>query len=104
MRGCVEYVDSTAEDALLYSTTPIFSGDVYINRYTEKTIMPIFTDFLYGQPDEYIYDYLKNVNIPYPRFWMNTQKYQMSQLMDKVFNLHDYCVKNKWVTHKMGPK
>jgi len=42
--------------------------------------MPIFTDFLYGQPDQYPYDYLKRVNIPYPRFWMDTRKYDTSAL------------------------
>jgi hypothetical protein len=82
MRGCVEYVDPLRPDDHLYSTHPIFSGDVYINRYTEKTIMPIFTDFMYGQPDETIYNYLKKVNIPYPRYWMKTEKYQIGKLID----------------------
>jgi hypothetical protein len=86
MRGCVEYVDPSNPDGFLYSTEPLFSGDVYINRYTEKTIMPIFTDFMYGQPDETIYDYLKKINIPYPRYWMNTEKYQISKLIDGFLN------------------
>ena len=82
MRGCVEYIDPLRPDDYLYSTQAIFSGDVYINRYTEKTIMPIFTDFMYGQPDETIYDYIKKVNLPYPRYWMNTEKYQINKLID----------------------
>ncbi len=65
----------------------IFGGDVYVNRYTEKVIMPIFSDFLYGQPDEYNYDYLKRINIPYPRFWMNTEKYDTTELANEISTL-----------------
>ena len=86
MRGCVEYIDSSNPDATLYSTKPIFSGDVYVNKYTEKTIMPIFADFLYGQPDDYLYDYTKRINIPYPRYWMNTQKYEIDKLVNFLLN------------------
>ena len=79
MRGCVELVE-TNNPLKKYTSQAIFSGDTYVGRYTEKTIMPIFTDFLYGQPDQYPYDYLKRVNIPYPRFWMDTRKYDTSAL------------------------
>ena len=85
MRGCIEDVDFSKPDKFIHSTDPIFSGDVYINRYTEKTIMPIFADFMYGQPDETVYDYLKRINIPYPRYWMNTQKYQITNLINYIF-------------------
>ena len=91
MAGCVFEIDSTRPDAYKYSTTPIFSGDTYVGRYTEKVIMPIFTDFLYGQPDQYPYNYLQRINIPYPRFWMDTRKYDTTQLAQEIttFGLAD---------------
>lgn len=46
--------------------------------------MPIFTDFLYGQPDQYPYNYLQRINIPYPRFWMDTRKYDTTQLAQEI--------------------
>ena len=79
MRGSIELVNPT-DPRETFSTGPIFAGDVYINRYTEKTIMPIFADFLNGQPDQFTYNYLQRINIPYPRFWMDTRKYDTTAL------------------------
>jgi len=86
MRGCVELVDITNPNQK-FTSSPIFAGDVYVNRYTEKTIMPIFADFLNGQPDQYTYDYLQRVNIPYPRFWMDTRKFDTSELATEIITL-----------------
>ncbi len=86
MRGCVELIDPVSAQQK-FDSQPIFAGDVYINRYTEKTIMPIFADFLNGQPDEFVYDYLQNVNIPYPRFWMTTAKFDTAELADEIITL-----------------
>ena len=64
----------------MYTSAPIFSGDTFITRYTEKVMMPIFAQYLYGQPDEFTYDYSAHVNIPYPRYWLNSQKFDLSKL------------------------
>ena len=86
MRGCIELVKPvTPLDR--YVAAPIFAGDVYVNRYTEKTIMPIFSDFLNGQPDQYPYNYMQRVNIPYPRFWMDTRKYDTTALAEEMVSL-----------------
>ncbi len=87
MRGCVEYLDPTKPDAFKYSSSAIFSGDIFINRYTEKVIMPIFAQYLLGQPDEFTYDYSQHVNIPYPRFWLNSQKFDMSVLAGEIASI-----------------
>tara|TARA_R100000951_G_scaffold115070_1_gene121967 strand:- start:1940 stop:8155 length:6216 start_codon:yes stop_codon:yes gene_type:complete len=86
MRGCVELLDPTKPPQFLYSSKAIFAGDVYINRYTEKVIMPIFAQYLLGQPDEYTYDYSQHVNIPYPRFWLNSQKFDMTKIGKAIGN------------------
>ena len=87
MRGCIEHIDLTLPGPTRYSSSPIFDGDTYIGRYTEKCIMPIFTDFLYGQPNDFTYDYRNKINIPYPRFWMDTQKYDLTGLADEIMSL-----------------
>lgn len=84
MRGCVEYLDPTKPDAFKYTSSAIFGGDIFITRYTEKVIMPIFAQYLLGQPDEFTYDYSQHVNIPYPRFWLNSQKFDMSTLAGEI--------------------
>jgi hypothetical protein len=87
MNGCLYQIDLTKPDRFKYETGPIFSGDTYVGRYTEKTIMPIFSDFLYGQPDQYPYNYLQRINIPYPRFWMDTRKYDTTALATELSTL-----------------
>jgi len=67
------------------SSGHIFGGDCYVNRYTEKCIMPIFWDFLKGQPDNFPFDYRGHTNIPFPAYWMNTQRYQLSGMVSGFF-------------------
>ena len=84
MRGCVELFPekNTPDPQERYDATPIFGGDNYVNRFTEKVIMPIFSNFQYDQPDETPFDYLRYQNIPLPRYWMDTQKYNVSKVLE----------------------
>lgn len=93
MKGCIELIDLTIPKKK-FASKPLFSGDTYIGKYTEKTIMPIFTDFLNGQPDQYPFDYLKYVNIPYPRYWMDTRKYDVSKLASAATTLNSTNLQN----------
>jgi hypothetical protein len=93
MRGCIYPVTTDIAQAT-FGTGAIFSGDIYIGRYTEKTIMPIFSNFLNGQPDEYPYDYLKRINIPYPRYWMDTRKYDVTRMADALSAFSDSKLKD----------
>lgn len=89
IRGCIEYTDFEKNKDKVFTSQALFGGDVYINRYTEKVVMPIFSDFLNGQPDGFIYNYLNYVNIPYPRYWINSEPYDVASssfnLISKVF-------------------
>ena len=76
----IETVDTNTE----FYTPTIFGGDTYINRYTEKVIMPFFWDFLSGQPDGFPYDYRLRSNVPRPIYWMNTAKYDLSELVRHI--------------------
>ena len=87
MRGCSENIDLTAPEETKYTSQPIFDGDTYIGRYTEKCIMPIFTDFLNGQPDGFNFDYRNKINLPFPRFWMDTQKFDMTDMAQEIMSL-----------------
>ena len=87
MRSCINNLDPSKPDQFMYSSTAIFAGDVFITRYTEKVIMPIFSQYLLGQPDEYTYDYSNHVNIPYPRYWLNSQKFDITKLANAIASL-----------------
>jgi hypothetical protein len=65
--------------------TPVFfGGDTYINRFTEKSIMPFFYDWLYDVPDNFEWNYFLNQMIPEPKFQANTQPWDISD-----FNLNN---------------
>ncbi len=87
MRGCVELLDPTKPDQFMYSTKALVAGDTFIGRYTEKVIMPIFSQYLLGQPDEFTYDYSMHVNIPYPRYWLDSQRFDMTGLAQQIATL-----------------
>lgn len=60
-------------------TTPVFfGGDTYVTRHTEKTIMPFFYEWLYGQPDNARFNYFTRQNVPEPRFMVNSNKWDFS--------------------------
>ena len=99
MRDCIQYLDFTKPDEIKYTSEFMFSGDIYIGRYTEKVIMPIFAQYLLGQPDEFSYDYSKHVNIPYPRFWLDSTKYDISKLINVSDALIDW--QNQFLIYQM---
>lgn len=75
-------VNTTQPDKDIKYTSPVlFGGDVYINRYTEKNSFFLFNDWLFNQPDGARFDYMKYVNIPYPRYWIDSNDYNVSKLI-----------------------
>ena len=69
------------------STSVIFGGDTYICRYTEKNTMLFFWEWLYGQQAGFEYDYFQRQNIPQPKFWMNSQKYDFNGALAEITDL-----------------
>ena len=61
-----------------YSTTGIFGGDVYINRYTEKNAHYFFNTWMLGELDGTEWDYRNHVNGPAPRYWANLANFDAS--------------------------
>ena len=65
-----------------------WGGDVYINRYTEKTSMPFFWDYLKdGEPDGVAWDYKNYPNVPYPRYWLDSNKFRMDEYIKPITDL-----------------
>lgn len=58
------------------STTVVFGGDTYINRYTEKNTFLYFYDWLYGQPDGAQFNYAQHEMVPYPKYWADFSQFQ----------------------------
>ena len=52
---------------------PLFGGDIYINRFTQKNTMFFFSNWLVDQPDMYEFNYCNYINIPYPKYWINSE-------------------------------
>jgi hypothetical protein len=68
--NCVTYTQPTLLSRS--KTTVIFNGDVYINRHTEKNQFLYFTTWLMGEPDLTDFNYRNHINIPYPRYWIDS--------------------------------
>ena len=97
IRGCVEhFLPQLAEDGagnpiidnlVRFNSELLFGGDCYVNRYTEKAIMPFFWDYLdQNERDGFVYDYRMYPNVPFPTYWMNTEKYRLDELTKAIGN------------------
>jgi hypothetical protein len=73
------------EQKKITKTPVFFGGDTYISRYTEKNVMLFFYDWLFGQPDGTEFNYYTRQLIPEPRFWINSEKYDISNLVPTSF-------------------
>lgn len=67
-------------------TYPLFGGDIYINRYTEKNSFFYFLDWMYGQPDRTEWDYLKYRMLPWPSFWYNSEAVSLTEIVQTWYN------------------
>ena len=68
------------------STTVLFGGDVYVNRYTEKNTFLFFYDWLYGQPNGTQFNYKQHQMLPYPKYWADFSEFQTNDFTASVFS------------------
>lgn len=83
--GCkqaVSIIDEPTQAAFLSDV--IFAGDTYITRYAERNTMFFFQDWLYGQQDEYEYDYLAYKMLPYPMYWVNSNSLDFADFIQSL--------------------
>lgn len=66
-----------------YNTSVIFGGDTYINLLSVRRTHNFFNQNISNSnaPDGEEYDYSLYRNIGFPRYWLNTQKYDMSEVI-----------------------
>lgn len=74
----------------------LFGGDIYINRHTEKNIFPLFNSWLHKQPDGTEWDYNQYYNVAYPRYWINSTQYEVTNLTSSLirFNFKENVLPN----------
>lgn len=86
--------DSKIYDINNSSTDVIFGGDTIIEEFTLKRKTKLFkqtqADGEIAPPNGFEFDYREYANIIYPRYWMDTQKYDLTQL----FNLANIRLPN----------
>ncbi len=64
----------------LPSTVNMYNGDMYICRFTEKNPMFFFYNWMYDVIDDYPFNYFVHQMLPQARFWMNSFRYDISDL------------------------
>ena len=83
--GIIQVPVSTDATPIAEIRSPIlFNGDVYIGRYTEKNTMFFFYDWLKGQPDGAEFDYRLRKMVTHPRFWMNTDPFDVGEFVQSL--------------------
>lgn len=77
---CTEDISKTRSDIF-------FGGDIYITRYTEKNTMFFFYDWLQKQPDGAPFNYKLHKMVTHPRFWMDTDPFDVSEFVSSLGNI-----------------
>jgi len=65
-------------------TGPLFNGDTYVGRYTEKNTMFYFYNWLYKQPNGAEYNYRLNKMLPHSSYWMDTEEFDWSDFISSI--------------------
>lgn len=84
------YLDQTLNNTsavgvkdVFYETNVIFGGDTYVNRFAFNREHQFFRQNIANAnfPDGTEYDYSLYRNVGYPRYWLNTEHYDVSELI-----------------------
>jgi hypothetical protein len=84
--NCVQKVTITSPGQTFKSDI-LFGGDTYVGRYTEKNTFFYFYNWMMNQPDGTEFDYRQYVNVAYPWFWMNSEKYDFTEFFSGLARL-----------------
>jgi len=68
---------------LFYMTDTVFGGDTYINRFAFNKHHQFFRQNIANSnfPDGTEFDYSQYRNVGFPRFWLNSERYDMSEVI-----------------------
>ncbi len=81
----------------IFSSPIVFGGDQRITRMTYKRHMNFFNQTLFDVQDGAEFNYIKYYNIPYPRFWINTEEYDSEEVrtLQLASNKHNFDCRNE---------
>lgn len=76
--GACHVIDTVQKS---YSSGPVFGGDTYLNRFSVKRKLQYFNQYEFMENNGHEFNYTKYYNIPYARYWMNTEAFDISSLI-----------------------
>lgn len=79
--GYCNSIENPSKPENKYSADLILGGDTFINRFTVKRKMHYFNQTAFGESDGFEFDYRKYINVPYPRYWADTEEYDLGELV-----------------------
>lgn len=65
----------------IYTSGVVFGGDCFINRMTFRRTHHYFSEYLYNVVDGYAFNYSLFRNVAYPRYWIDSTKFDMSSVV-----------------------
>jgi hypothetical protein len=77
VQSCVNVTNTNI--TIPHSTSQIFGGDVYINRYTEKNTYYFYNTWLIDVPNGTEWNYDNYRNGPIPTYWLDSARYDSSK-------------------------
>ena len=80
-------VSNCTTDITRKTSDVMFGGDIYVTRYTEKNTMFFFYNWLQKEPDGASFNYRLNKMVTHPRFWMDTDKFDVSEFVTSLGNI-----------------
>jgi hypothetical protein len=66
------------------SGEPVFGGDTYVTRYSEKNSFFYFHDWLLGQPEGTQYDYRLRYMLQFPKYWANFDQFEVGDFLNNL--------------------
>jgi hypothetical protein len=74
---------AAGDDLPVYGTDVVFGGDVYINKMSIKRSHNYFSTYLQEVSDGFVLDYRNYRNVGYPRYWMDSSPYDMTNFISQ---------------------
>ena len=85
--SCYNKIDKNKS---VYESGSLLGGDCYINRFSINIKTDFFANTLYDQPDGFPFDYRTNKTLAYPRYWVDSHQYDLSEIVPTTLSATNY--------------
>lgn len=85
--NCYNKVDNSKST---FESDNILGGDCYINKFSVNVKTDFFSHPLYNQPDGTVFDYRSDKTIAYPRYWIDTHPYDLTEIVPNNLSSTNY--------------